>query len=210
MMMSTNPLNANPREEIMRIKTLSAFLTAVLLLFCGLQGCAGITSGPSSYEAYTNVYLQNNIHGYTRGTNYHASYANYVQPDTGHFIIPVNTAVSIGKWRGGFTITRRDSGQQVYFEYRAGNMAGMSIEEYLNIITGPQQVNLNAYGATDRKGINDGRVLNGMTKDGVRIAWGYPARHRTPSLEDNVWTYWRNRWVTTAVTFSNGKVIEVR
>ena len=194
----------------MRIKTMIAFLGAVLLLAIGLQGCAGMASGPASYEAYTNVYLQNNIHGYTRGKDYLASYANYVQPDTGHFFDPVNTAVSIGKWRGGFTITRQDTGRQIHFEYRSGNMAGMSVEEYLDIITGPQKVNLGSLGATDRKGIKEGRVLKGMTKKGVRIAWGYPARHRTPSLEDNVWTYWRNRWVMKTVTFSNGRVIEVR
>ena len=194
----------------MRIKSIVLLLTSVLLVLIGLQGCAGITSGPSAYDAYSNVYLQNNIHGYTRGTDYHASYANYVQPDTGHFVVPVNTAVSIGKWRGGFIITRQDTGQKIYFEYRSGNMAGMSIEEYLNIITGPQKVNLANLGATDRKGIKEGRALKGMTKKGVRTAWGYPARHRTPSLEDNVWTYWRNRWVMKSVTFSNGKVIEVR
>jgi hypothetical protein len=194
----------------MRIKTMIAFLAAVLLLVLGLQGCAGMGSGPATYEAYSNVYLQNNIHGYTRGSDYQASYANYVQPDTGHFVVPVNTAVSVGKWRGGFTLTRQDTGQLIYFEYRSGNMGGMSVEEYLNVITAPQKVSLDGLGATDRKGIKEGRALKGMTKKGVRIAWGYPARHKTPSLEDNVWTYWRNRWVMKTVTFSNGKVVEVR
>lgn len=194
----------------MRIKMTLTAITAALLLLFGLQGCAGMASGPSTYEAYSNVYLQNNIHGYMRGTTYQASYANYVQPDTGHFFVPVNTAVSVGKWRGGFTLTRKDTGQLIYFEYRSGNMGGMSVEEYLNIITAPQKVNLSSLGATDRKGIEEGRVFKGMTKKGVRIAWGYPARHKTPSLEDNVWTYWRNRWVMKSVTFSNGKVVEVR
>jgi hypothetical protein len=198
------------KEGIMRIKTMIAFPAVVLLLLFGLQGCAGMAAGPSSYDAYSNVYLQTNIHGYTRGADYLASYANYVQPDTGHFVVPVNTAVSIGRWRGGFTITRQDNGQVINFEYRANNMGGMSVEEYLNIITGPQKINLSSLGATDRKGIKEGRALKGMTKKGVRIAWGYPARHKTPSLEDNVWTYWRNRWVMKTVTFSNGKVIEVR
>ena len=194
----------------MRIKMTLTAITAALLLLFSLQGCAGMASGPSAYEAYSNVYLQNNIHGYMRGTDYQASYANYVQPDTGHFFVPVNTAVSVGKWRGGFTLTRKDTGQLIYFEYRPGNMGGMSVEEYLNIITGPQKINLGSLGATDRKGVQEGRVLKGMTKKGVRIAWGYPARHKTPSLEDNVWTYWRNRWVMKTVTFSNGKVVEVR
>jgi hypothetical protein len=188
-------------------------LLAIAMLIFGLLGCASMSSGP--IEGYTNVYLHNNIHGYTKAgrggtTEYIASYANYVQPDTGHFVVPVNTVVSIGKWRGGFTMTRQDDGQLIYFEYRSGNMGGMSVEEYLNVITGPQPVSLKNLSATDRKGIKEGRVMNGMSKKGVQIAWGYPAKHRTPSLDDNVWTYWRNRWVMKTVTFSNGKVTQVQ
>ena len=199
----------------MRIKMTLMALIAILALFLGLQGCAGMGGDPTPYEGYTSVYLQNNVHGYTKAarggkTEYIASYANYVQPDTGHFFVPLNTAVSVGKWRGGFTLTRLDNGQLIYFEYRSSNMGGMSVEEYLNLITGPQKVSLQGLGATDRKGIKEGRALSGMTKKGVRMAWGYPARHKTPSLEDNVWTYWRNRWVMKTVTFSNGKVTEVR
>jgi hypothetical protein len=190
-------------------------MAVTLVLLFGLLGCAGMGGTPTPYEGYTNVYLQNNIHGYTKAarggkTEYIASYANYVQPDTGHFFVPVNTAVSVGKYRGGFTLTRLDNNQLIYFEYRAGNMGGMSVEEYLNVITAPQKADLSGLSATDRKGITEGRVLSGMTKKGVRMAWGYPARHRTPSLEDDVWTYWRNRWVMKTVRFSNGKVTQVQ
>jgi hypothetical protein len=169
----------------MRIKMTLMALIAILALFFGLLGCAGMGGDPTPYEGYTNVYLQNNIHGYTKAarggkTEYIASYANYVQPDTGHFFVPVNTAVSVGKYRGGFTLTRLDNGQLIYFEYRAGNMGGMSVEEYLNLITAPQKAALSGLSATDRKGIKEGRALSGMTKKGVRMAWGYPARHRTP------------------------------
>jgi len=198
----------------MRIKTTLIVLAVITGLFFGLQGCASMGGDPTPYEGYTNVYLQNNVHGYIktgRGgkTEYIASYANYVQPDSGHFFVPVNTAVSVGKWRGGFTLTRLDNNQIIYFEYRSRNMAGMSVEEYLNIITGPKKAYLKGLGAPDRNGIKEGRVSKGMTKKGVQIAWGYPARHKTPSLEDNVWTYWRNRWVMKTVNFSGGKVTSV-
>jgi len=196
----------------MHKQTMLMALAAIGLLFFGLLGCATMSSGP--IEGYSGVYLQNNIHGYTRvsrgKTEYLASYANYVQPDTGHFFVPVNTKVSVSSWRGGFTLTRQDTGQLIYFEYRSGNMGGMSVEEYLNIITAPKPASLSGLSGTDLKGIKEGRVLNGMTKKGVRIAWGYPAMHKTPSLEDNVWTYWRNRWVMKTVTFSNGKVTQVQ
>lgn len=199
----------------MRTKTTLIIMAAMLALLFGLQGCASLGGDPTPYEGYTNVYLQNNIHGYIKTgmggkTEYIASYANYVEPDTGHFFVPINTAVSIAKWRSGFTMTRLDDNQLIYFEYRARNMGGMSVEEYLNLITGPKKAYLKGLSAPDRKGIKEGRVSNGMTKKGVRMAWGYPAKHRTPSLDDNVWTYWRNRWVMKSVTFSNGKVTRVQ
>ena len=201
----------------MRTKTTLTILAATLALFFGLQGCAsmGLGGDPTPYEGYTNVYLQNNIHGYIKAgrgdkTEYIASYANYVEPDTGHFFVPINTAVSVAKWRSGFTMTRLDDNQLIYFEYRSRNMGGMSVEEYLNLITGPEKAYLKGLSATDLKGIKEGRALKGMTKKGVRMAWGYPAKHRTPSLDDDVWTYWRNRWVMKAVTFSNGKVTQIQ
>ena len=40
-----------------------------------------------------------------------------------------------------------------------------------------------------------------MTKNGVRIALGYPAAHRTPSLENNSWIYWHNRFGTKVIEF---------
>ena len=33
----------------------------------------------------------------------------------------------------------------------------------------------------------------GMSKEAVLVAWGYPPKHRTPSLESKVWTYWLSR-----------------
>jgi outer membrane protein assembly factor BamE (lipoprotein component of BamABCDE complex) len=47
----------------------------------------------------------------------------------------------------------------------------------------------------------------GMTKNGVRAALGYPATHRTPSLENQTWIYWTNRFQNYYVRFDkNGKV----
>ena len=53
----------------------------------------------------------------------------------------------------------------------------------------------------DQKGVQDGKAFIGMSKEGVRMALGYPAPHRTPSLDSSTWIYWRNRWKTRAVEF---------
>lgn len=55
----------------------------------------------------------------------------------------------------------------------------------------------------------DGRVEPGMTRDQVILAIGYPPAHMTPSLEQDSWHYWTNRWHQYYVIFSKGKVDRV-
>ncbi len=53
----------------------------------------------------------------------------------------------------------------------------------------------------DQKGINEGKIFQGMTKKGVTLAIGYPPQHVTPSLDSDSWKYWKNRFVTFMVNF---------
>ncbi len=88
---------------------------------------------------------------------------------------------------------------------------GMSAEQYISLITSSKKVNLSELSETDQKGINSGKALVGMSKKGVRIALGYPAAHRTPSLKNNSWIYWRNRFKTKVIEFdTEGKVKKIR
>ena len=65
--------------------------------------------------------------------------------------------------------------------------------------------------AIDQRGIKEGSALQGMTKQGVIYAIGYPPGHRTPSLKSNEWIYWQSRFSTIIVVFdAKGKVVEVR
>jgi hypothetical protein len=92
------------------------------------------------------------------------------------------------------------------FETNPGRM-GMSSSEYVALITSPTPVTYEDLSDVDRQGIQAGKALVGMSKQGVQIALGYPARHRTPSLDDNRWTYWKGRHDTYAVEFDgSGKV----
>ncbi len=63
----------------------------------------------------------------------------------------------------------------------------------------------------DRRGIEDGKVYNGMTKEGVLIAIGYPPEFANPKpMQAKRWTYWYNRWAQFFVKFDdNGRVIQV-
>jgi len=79
------------------------------------------------------------------------------------------------------------------------------------LITSAQPIKIDDFSETDREGIKDGKVRVGMTKDGVRIALGYPATHKTSSLNENTWIYWTNRFKSFKVEFDEkGKVTKIQ
>ena len=87
----------------------------------------------------------------------------------------------------------------------------MSVDQYIDLIISPTKVSLKSTSEKDRKGIRDGKAYIGMTKKGVMTALGYPAAHRTSSLDNNTWVYWKNRFSTMVVEFDgNGKVKQVQ
>jgi hypothetical protein len=139
-----------------------------------------------------------------------ASYANWTDPGAGHIIIPVKSQVKFAAFRRGITVTNLSDNRVIYFEYNASYM-GMSENEYIDLISSPNSLNLFNFSEIDQKGIKEGKVYSEMTKDGVRIALGYPATHRTPSLQSDSWIYWKNRFNTMAVEFDeSGKVKNIR
>jgi len=197
-------------------------LATLLIVLClvSVFGCvksSDVKDQPSQ-GLVEKVYLKNNIHVQEQTTRkgeavYRASYANYTDPGSGHLIFPVNTPVTITTAHGirgkGIVITTQ-AGQVIHLEFNSKNM-GMQPEEYFSFITSSSITPISYLSSIDRKGIEDGKAYAGMTKEGVRIALGYPAVHKTPSLDGNSWTYWKNRFATTVVEFGNdGKVISIR
>lgn len=190
-------------------------LSAIIVL-----AAVAISNGkPATAEAETR-YLKNNIHYQGRPDRggrmvYNASYANYVDPGAGHEILPVNSEVEISvssrRFRGrSLVIVDAKSGRTIHFEYNERNMR-LPMLEYIDLISSTQKTSLGNLSAKDKKGLKDGRAYIGMTKNGIRMALGYPAKHRTPSLENNDWVYWIDRFRTQLIRFnSKGVVTEIR
>jgi hypothetical protein len=188
-----------------------AFITLSLsLMIIIIVGCRSTPPQANRASDANPLFLQNNIHAQIGPRDTKASYANWTDPGGGHTIIPVNTPVEFGRYRRGFTIKNLNDGSLIYFEYNQRNM-GMSVGEYISLITSSNKVDLNKLSAIDKDGIRDGKARVGMSKKGVRIALGYPAAHRTPSLDNNTWVYWRNRFTTKVIEFdTRGKVKKIR
>ena len=188
-------------------QSMSTGVKALLFL-----SCVVVFLLPQSLLAAEGIrYTKYNIHTQSKdGYNAKASYANFTDPGAGHVVIPAGTEIDVIKhgWRG-FVFTYDGGNKKVTFEYQKKRM-GMSMEEYIEKITSDKPVKYTKLSKKDKKGVADGKAYKGMTKKGVMIALGYPATHRTPSLDSNTWIYWGNRFRTIAVHFNDaGQVVQI-
>jgi len=62
----------------------------------------------------------------------------------------------------------------------------------------------------EKRNIKIGNIAEGMSKEAVLMAYGYPPSHRTTSLESNVWIYWTSRIRNQTVFFENNRVIDIK
>jgi hypothetical protein len=69
-----------------------------------------------------------------------------------------------------------------------------------------KMVNLSKFTSLELTHIKTGTVANGMSKDAVIIAIGYPPITETMNLDSNLWVYWSGRYNKFNVHFKNGKV----
>ena len=182
-----------------------SYYISSLLLMCVLFAAPVFAADEVLYNKY-------NIHTQSKdGKKAKASYANYVGPYEGHVIVPPGTKMVITKKSSrGFTFTYDAGQKKVVYEFHTSRM-GMSIDAYLEKITSAKPTALKGLSKLDRKGVSKGKALVGMSREGVMAALGYPATHRTPSLEATSWVYWKNRFATLGVDFDDsGKVKGIR
>ena len=187
---------------------------AVCLFFGVMVVLVGCGSPKNTVEDRP-VYNKYNIHAQEQtgrgGLVYQASYANYTSPGAGHLIIPAGSQIKIIDVSSKmFTVHCPEKNIQVRFEYHEPRM-GMKVGQYLEAITSKEPVSYASLSAVDQNGIVQGKALVGMSRTGVMAALGYPAGHRTPSLEAATYVYWTNRFGTIAVDFDDqGKVKNIR
>jgi hypothetical protein len=131
---------------------------------------------------------------------------NYQQPG----LIPLCTKVkleSLDKRKLTFRVLDKDR----EYEYVFHKSLREPIPKHLDRYFGTKcEAKLDSLSEVDRKGVQSGSVMPGMTKRGVILAIGYPPEHATPSLDSDLWTYWKNRFGKMQVHFSGNKVTEIK
>ena len=187
------------------MKKIVSFLIAVFSLSFMLNGCGGAKLSPEvqkEFDSHATMYTQVNMHyninrrgvKLVEATNYQVG-----------ILIPVNSKVTL------IDINSR----QIAFEYKGHKIILKNIPKYTGLdmnglvkrYFGKNKVNLSKFSSAERKAIESAKVIKGMSKDAVLVSLGYPPAHRTPSLKENKWTYWHNRWKTFVVEFKNSRTI---
>ncbi len=192
------------------------FSVALVLIFSGCKTTeTSSKTSPKKYDKKNhniqiqNRYLKYNIHTMNNGRDIKAQYTNWIGPYSGHFIVPLNTKVVIKNWSRGFILKRVDTGRDIYFSFNDKHMK-MDVDQYVNLITSNKKVSISHLSIIDKKGIKNGKAYLGMTKEGIITALGYPAKHKTPSLKNKYWIYWKNKLITQIIKFnSEGKVASI-
>lgn len=176
---------------------------AALMTFV-FTGCGGGAASPAVASAmasnqvlYTQTgmwYEQNH-----RGVNI-ASGTNY----KGGVYIPVNTKVTVlDTTRYGALISVNGINVELH---NVTKYTALDNGAFIDRMLGTAPVSLSKFTDAERAAIKKGALVKGMSKAAVIVSRGYPPSHATPSLDGDRWRYWKNRWATMYVDFSNGKV----
>jgi hypothetical protein len=186
---------------------------AVVCCSCASEEGSGVAGDTGSQVAADRpndgvLYCRYNLHYVAEQNRYKASYTNWIQY-AGHGFLPYNTKLRATAAQRRIYFTVVDTGMRIEFEINPTRM-GMSEKEYLDMITSPKPVTYEGLSDVDRQGIQAGKALVGMSKPGVMVALGFPARPATASPEEKRWTYWKGRRDMIAVEFDDsGKVAAI-
>jgi len=192
----------------------SIFLIMCLTIIALLSGigCKHSTSQAVSFitpgEKY---YLACNLHA--NPSNNKLSSVNYQVPGN---MLRWGTPVQILNISDKEIIFRNlDNNLKYHYYIHKRTLRATTLKRHFNRIFTPDIKALKAkvahLSSVDKEGIEEGKVLLGMSKQGVIIAIGYPPEFATPNpMRSNRWHYWYNRWTQFYVLFGkNGKVIDI-
>lgn len=184
----------------------SILLTISALL---LSSCASVipltdkTTGEDLFHTTKPVYTLVNLHPDSNRLKLYS--VNYQQDG----LIPLCSQVdiiSLNSKRLTFKVKSSDQ-QYTLDKHKSSPDFTAYLSHYFGTECNTSKVN--ALSTLDQQGIKDGIVKEGMTKEAVEYAIGFPPKHRTPSLDGNEWLYWKSRFNTFKVQFKDNVVSKI-
>jgi len=183
-----------------------AMLVATLSLLAALPSCRGPRPAADAEPAipigrsfYTQFALQFEK-GRFRTTNYRRGE-----------LLPINTEVQVVESNARETVVRVvGSDLQLTIENMPRHTSETMAEAIPKILA-DAPVDLREFSEQELEAIERGEVEEGMSRDAVIAAIGYPPASGTSSLDSKQWKYWETRWNTFVVSFDADWVVrEIR
>jgi len=123
--------------------------------------------------------------------------------------IPVNTPVKLLNITSKTIEVEVDNSSQKLLVKNVEKHTGDDVYRAFDKLFAKKKVNMSKFTSLERSHIDSGTVANGMSKDAVIIAIGYPPITETMNLDGNLWVYWSGRYNKFNVHFNNGKVSKI-
>jgi len=106
---------------------------------------------------------------------------------------------------GGIKFMTVKNGLEYRILFSVKHFPGMHTEELAELYFGAENPlegsAYSGFSAAEKKAIDEGRIIKGMSKKAVLMSYGQPPRHRTRSTDLNTWSYWNNRLFRMEVRF---------
>lgn len=123
-------------------------------------------------------------------------------------LIPINTPVTFLKANRN-AIKVLVGGKKIWI-VNVPKFSGENINGIFNRTFSRYPISLENFTFNERENILLGKVERGMRKEAVLLALGYPPSHKTPSLASCEWRYWKSKFGTFIVSFTNDIVSDLK
>lgn len=170
----------------------------------GAVACVTVLSALAAISGtyYTTANIWYELPEKIYSTNYHA----------GH-IIPAGTEIEVLSEKKG-KVRFKIKGEETVFLYtHVKKHSSLSFDKEFSRLFSSKNSFAEAskkFSAKEKKAVEEGDIVEGMSRAAVLAAYGYPPSHTTPDLDEDNWTYWVKRMTTRQVVFEDGKVSSVK
>ena len=187
------------------MKVIRKLLTVTMLALAGAFVLSyAYAASPVGETYYTKVNIWYEFPEKIFSTNYHKG-----------TMMPVGSKVKIAEKSGNkISFTKEGLAGVTFTITNVRKHSLVSTEELFNLYFSKDDPNVpggefSELSSREKENVESGSLTQGMSKEAAIMAYGYPPKHRTPDLANDIWYYWLSRVVMNQVTFKNNKIIKI-
>ncbi|RLA73402.1 MAG: hypothetical protein DRG24_00210 [Epsilonproteobacteria bacterium] len=182
-------------------KLLIMFLGPIMLLL--MSGCGSAKLSPAQLQAVNTkevLYTQRGMWYLPKRDYFVVTATNYAAGE----YLPPNTEVTVDQIKKNILIF--SAGEKTFYLYNVTKYTQLDTAGLYDRMLSPRPVDMSQFTVTERKSMENGLLVNGMSKEAVLVSRGYPPVHKTPSIDADEWVYWNSRGYNYPLVFKNNKV----